>query len=86
MIMIRGKGFSEDTIAEALQKHCNFEQPYVFQSGDIVICNGQPRIILKRKTGLVAFCTDGATASVGHYEFEVNNYVKIISLNDFKEN
>ena len=86
MITVRGKQFSEETIVTALRKHCNFGQPYIFQSGDIVTCNGFSRIILEISPGkLVAFDSNGYKGAVGQCKFEECDYIKVGNLNNFNE-
>ena len=86
MITIRGKQFSEETIVKALEKHCNFEQPYIFQLGDVVDNNvGGRRIIVRHKHGLFAVNLCGIIMAEGQSEFEISDYRKIGTLADFIE-
>jgi len=85
MITIRGKQFSEDTIAKALEKHCNFEKPYIFKSGDIVTYNGHPCILLSTDFGLTGFCPDGAITVTGQCAFVEQGYKKVSSLDNYDE-
>ena len=83
-MIVGGKYFSEETVVKALQKYFNFEEnkPYIFQSGDIVECHGQPRIILCA----TAYDKNGDILSSGQNQFEAHNYKKIGTLTDFEEN
>ncbi len=66
MINIRGKEISEDTIVEALKKHCGFEEEPLLKAGDIVRNEcGEIRIIVDMDfTGkLAAFDINGKMQS-----------------------
>ena len=85
-MIIKGKEFSEDTIAEALQKHCNFEEkPYIFQAGDVVTCCGCSRIILETLSNeFISFdVRDGTELLKGQEMFETYRYKKIGTLTDY---
>ena len=87
MITIKGKQFSEETVIEALEKHCNFKEPYVFQSGDIITFGNRLRIMLKIGSELTAFRSDGIMMANSQKDFEGCCYKKVGTLNDFiKEN
>ena len=92
MITIRGQEFSEDTIVEALKKHCGFEkkeEPYQFKEADIVKCGECVRIIVDidesciKKT-LISVTLAGVRRAQGQEAFEGNSYRKIGSLRDKK--
>lgn len=88
-ITVRGKTFSVETVVEALQKHCNFEEekPYVFQAGDVAIAphySNALRIICKdNKGGIMSVNIDGYVQSQSQSNFESNGYKKIGRLSDF---
>lgn len=87
MIKIRGKQFSEDTIAEALEAYCNFEEKsYIFQAGDVVNYEGMYRIIIRYNSKLVAFNLQGSSMSSGQKDFEDLRYKKIGTLTDYIKN
>jgi len=87
MIKIRGKEFSEETIVEALQKHCNFEEKkYILQAGDVVVnSDGQHRVIVGYVQP-IAYNLSGNRMSEVQSEFEYFGYKKIGTLTDFIKN
>lgn len=89
MITIKGKQFSEETIVEALMKHCNFEEEkekYIFQAGDIAKFGIHLRIIVWVNGNLVACDGGGYCVARGQAEFESCGYKKIGILTDFIKN
>ena len=85
-MIIRGKEFSEETIVEALQKHCNFEEKkYIFKAGDVVINKeGEYRVIVQGFVDdLVSYDKRGGKMSSGQKEFEYWEYKKVGTLEDY---
>lgn len=93
-MIIRGKEFSEETIVEALQKHCNFEEKKkidIFQTGDVVLFddwggNSFYRILLRYKGELLSFNLDGQWVDKGQNHFKLLGYKKVGTLADFIKN
>lgn len=97
-MIIRGKEFSEETIAEALQKHCNFEEKKkidIFQTGDVVLFddwggNSFYRILLRYKGELLSFDLNGQWLDKEHNKrqnhFKLLGYKKVGTLADFIKN
>jgi hypothetical protein len=90
MIEIKGRKFSEETIAEALQKLCNFEPEksyqYQFQKGDVAKNKyGDYRIICGSDYvgSLIAIDMKGRCQARSQVEFERCGYRKIGILSDF---
>jgi len=85
-ITVRGKTFSEATVVEALQKHCNFEPEKrdIFQPGDIVVNKwGDRRIIcVGGKGDLTAIDFNGKHQS-NLADFKECGYRKIGLLSNF---
>ena len=86
MIPIRGKHVSEDTIVEALQKHCGFEEkPYVFKVSDLAENrDGGKRIICPDSNGgVMSIDLSGFHMSSSQSSFDALGYKKIGVLSDF---
>ena len=87
-INIDGKEFSEETVKEALKKHCDFEEGkkeerHIFKPGDVALYEGminEPRIILKGK----ATDFEGVEhCKSGQKDFEYCDYRYIGQISDF---
>jgi len=90
MINIKGREISEETVIEALKKHCNFEEKfkekYIFQAGDIAVnCNKEKRIIVGTCGRLVSIDANGNEQSKSQQSFESWGYEKIGKLKDLLE-
>lgn len=86
MITIRGKQFSEETIVEALEKHCNFEEEkYIFQPGDVVVNRGGDfRIIVGNVfSNFASYNLQGYKQSNLQEDFEYWGYKKIGTLTNY---
>ncbi len=58
-INIKDKEISEDTIVEALKKHCGFTEDEPLKAGDVVRGYSEIRIIVGNSGNLVAYGLDG---------------------------
>ena len=88
MINIKGKEISEDTIVEALQKHCGFEEEPDLKAGDIVRNRYGTRIIIKDIDGLLMAYDLSGREQADETDSAWKNYKKMgtlsISLNNLK--
>ncbi len=88
IINIKGKEISEDTIIEALKKHCGFEEEPDLKAGDIVRNAYGTRIIVKDIGGLLMAYNLGGLEQADETNSAWKNYKKIgtlsISLNSLK--
>lgn len=77
-INIKGKEISEDTIIEALKKHCGFTEKEPLKAGDVVRDYGEIRIIVSTPAeGLVAYGLDGHSYSCWHGYKKIGTLDKI---------
>jgi len=84
MVDVRGQQISEDTVVEALRKHCGFQEKYQFKAGDVAKCRGKALRIICRVDGkLHSLALDGSLMSSGQTAFEFYDYEKIGELKDF---
>ena len=87
-INIDGKEFSEETVKEALKKHCDFEKSnkekqHIFKPGDVVVTIfDNPRLITNQS---VVDLTDGGYYSNLNCQkaYEGNDYKYVGRITDF---
>ena len=83
MVNVRGQQISEDTVVEALRKHCGFQEKYQFKAGDVAKCRSKALRIICRVDGkLHSFGLDGSLMCSGQTDFELFSYEKIGELKD----
>lgn len=86
MITIKGKDVSEDTIVEALKKHCGFVDELPLAAGDIVRNINGLRILVENQGNdnlLTSYGLDGAwQAGADADGFHNCKYVKVGTLTD----
>ena len=90
MITIEGREFSEDTVKEALKKHCDFEaeKKHIFRPGDVAIHQlspAYPRIIVSdSRKGVAARDLHGlGFPAAGQDEFEHYGYEFVGRITDY---
>ena len=80
MINIKGKEISENTIVEALKKHCGFIEDEPLKAGDVVKCIFGLRIIIKDEDGYLTSHTLNGKHQMGEGDFVGSGYKKIGTL------
>lgn len=85
MINIKGQNISEDTIVEALKKHCGFQKDYRFQAGDVALNHHDDiRIICAPIDKLISIDKWGFWQN-DNENFNAAGYRKVTTLNKIFE-
>ena len=84
IITIKGKEISEDTIVEALKKHCGFTEDEPLKAGDVVRGAFGVRIITRCDTGRLAAYDLTGEFQMGESTLD-SSYIKIGTLSELNK-